>query len=72
MLGSLRKSAVGVVFSLLVWLVAVPCLAAADKAAKVYVVLWWDTEDYILPADDDATLRLAEFLSRQPMQGDGR
>ncbi|HMC64471.1 MAG TPA: hypothetical protein VKI65_06005 [Gemmataceae bacterium] len=68
MLRSVRQSAVGVVFALLVWLVAVPCLAAADKAAKVYVVLWWDTEDYILPADDDATLRLAEFLSREKIR----
>ena len=41
-----------------------PCLAA-NGPAKVFVVLWFDTEDYLLPADDDATLRLAEFLSRE-------
>jgi hypothetical protein len=29
----------------------------------VYVVLWFDTEDYILPQDDDATRRLAELLT---------
>ena len=29
------------------------------------IILWFDTEDYILPADDDATLRLATFLSRE-------
>jgi len=29
----------------------------------VYVVLWFDTEDYILPQDDDATRRLAEMLT---------
>jgi hypothetical protein len=29
------------------------------------VILWFDTEDYLLPADDDATLRLATFLSRE-------
>jgi hypothetical protein len=45
-----------------VWAVAVPCARAAEPAAKVYVVLWFDTEDYILPADDDAALRVAEFL----------
>ncbi len=30
----------------------------------VHVVLWFDTEDYILPQDDDATKRLAEMLTR--------
>jgi hypothetical protein len=30
----------------------------------VYVTLWFDTEDYILPRDDDATKRLAEMLTR--------
>ena len=36
---------------------------AADTTAKVYVLLWFDTEDYLLPASDDAALHLAEFLS---------
>jgi hypothetical protein len=35
---------------------------AADSTAKVYVILWFDTEDYILPASDDAALHLANFL----------
>ncbi|HEX5442697.1 MAG TPA: hypothetical protein VFW87_02660 [Pirellulales bacterium] len=39
--------------------------AFAKPPAKVYVVLWFDTEDYLLPASDDAALRLAEFLSRE-------
>ena len=39
--------------------------AHADTPPPIYVVLWFDTEDYLLPLDDDATLRLAEFLSRQ-------
>jgi hypothetical protein len=34
-------------------------------SAKVYVVLWFDTEDYILPPSDDAAKRLATFLSEQ-------
>src|SRR5262249_21517717 len=38
---------------------------AQAPAAKVYVVLWFDTEDYILPASDDAALRVADFLSKQ-------
>ncbi len=36
---------------------------AEAPAAKVYVILWFDTEDYILPADDDAALHLANFLT---------
>lgn len=38
---------------------------AADTNAKVYVLLWFDTEDYLLPASDDAALHLAKFLSGQ-------
>jgi hypothetical protein len=30
---------------------------------RVDVLLWFDTEDYLLPADDDACLRLATLLS---------
>ena len=39
--------------------------AQAKTPPRVYVVLWFDTEDYLLPASDDAALRLAEFLSRE-------
>jgi hypothetical protein len=42
-----------------------PLRAVADEAAKVYVILWFDTEDYVLPASDNATLRLARFLTRE-------
>jgi peptidoglycan/xylan/chitin deacetylase (PgdA/CDA1 family) len=34
----------------------------------VYVTLWFDTEDYILPEDDEATKRLAEMLTRLGVQ----
>ena len=37
---------------------------SAKAAAPVYVTLWFDTEDYLLPQDDDATKRLAELLTR--------
>ncbi len=47
----------------LLWLVLPGSLRAAEAAPRVYVVLWFDTEDYLLPASDDAALRLAEFLS---------
>src|SRR5581483_7437535 len=43
------------------WLAA-PAIAAAPQ---VCVVLWFDTEDYLLPADDDATLRLADWLTHE-------
>ena len=32
---------------------------------KVYIVLWFDTEDYILPQSDDAAKRIAAFLTQQ-------
>jgi hypothetical protein len=48
------------------WLITpASTLRAADGAAKVYVVLWFDTEDYLLPASDDSALRLATFLKSQ-------
>jgi hypothetical protein len=38
---------------------------ADEPAPKVHVILWFDTEDYILPASDNATLRLARWLIQQ-------
>ncbi len=35
-----------------------------QPAASVHVILWFDTEDYILPQSDDAAKRLAEILTR--------
>jgi hypothetical protein len=46
-------------------LLASQALWAAEAPAKVYVILWFDTEDYLLPASDDAALHLAQFLSRE-------
>jgi hypothetical protein len=37
--------------------------AAAD--ARVDIILWFDTEDYLLPADDDACKRLAQMLTER-------
>ena len=49
------------------WLIALFAVlvlpAAARAAPHVYVVLWFDTEDYILPASDDSALRIADFLT---------
>ncbi|MEP6592900.1 MAG: polysaccharide deacetylase family protein [Acidobacteriota bacterium] len=49
---------------LLAALAVAPRLSAQDRTPPVYVTLWFDTEDYILPQDDDATRRLAEMLTR--------
>ena len=54
------------------WLPAVlagflPCSQAAEQTGqpRIDVVLWFDTEDYLLPADDDAAKRLAEMLTER-------
>lgn len=39
--------------------------AAAESAPGVDVILWFDTEDYLLPADDDACKRLAQMLTER-------
>src|SRR5437764_526782 len=31
-------------------------------------ILWFDTEDYLLPADDDATKRLCEMLTQRDIR----
>ena len=38
-------------------------LVGRGAGAKVYVILWFDTEDYLLPASDDAALHVADFLT---------
>jgi hypothetical protein len=45
-----------------------PAAHADQTPAKVYVILWFDTEDYILRADDDACLRLADFLTKEKIR----
>jgi hypothetical protein len=45
---------------LLLLFLFIPYLAAKDP---VYVVLWFDTEDYVEPAADDAALRIATDLT---------
>lgn len=36
----------------------------AQTNAPIYITLWFDTEDYVLPQSDDAAKRLAEMLTR--------
>ena len=40
-------------------------LAEQSGPGPVYVILWFDTEDYILPPSDDAAKRLADFLTAE-------
>ena len=40
-------------------------MAADNRSPEVRVILWFDTEDYLLPADDDATKRLCEMLTQR-------
>ncbi len=42
---------------------------AAPSSKPVYVVLWFDTEDYIEPAADDAALRIATDLTAERVRG---
>lgn len=42
---------------------------AAGRALHVYVILWFDTEDYILPASDDAALHIADWLTHEHIRG---
>jgi hypothetical protein len=51
--------------SLAVVLLLVAGAAAHAAEPKVYVILWFDTEDYLLPASDDAAKHVAEFLTRE-------
>src|SRR5438128_402699 len=43
--------------------VVVPLVRAETARPEIDVILWFDTEDYLLPADDDATLRLCQLLT---------
>jgi hypothetical protein len=63
-----RRLARGAILAVLLLALAAAPARPAEPAARVYVVLWFDTEDYLLPADDDATLHLARFLSREEVR----
>src|SRR5262249_22811565 len=52
------------VISLCLGILAVP-LRAAQPAPEIRVILWFDTEDYLSPRDDDATKRLCEMLTER-------
>jgi hypothetical protein len=45
------------------------CVSLAAAKGPVYLLLWFDTEDYIEPAADDAALRIALDLEKQGVRG---
>jgi hypothetical protein len=45
-------------------LLSIGLTTKAQDSSPVYITLWLDTEDYILPQSDDAAKRLAELLTR--------
>src|SRR6185295_4189499 len=53
----------GVALAFLVPLSHVFARSRDTQNPPVYVTLWFDTEDYILPQDDDAAKRLADMLT---------
>jgi hypothetical protein len=57
--------ACGCVLAAAFWMGGASSLRAAEPAgnAHVYVLLWFDTEDYILPQSDDSAKRIAEMLT---------
>jgi hypothetical protein len=40
-------------------------LHAVEPAPRIDVILWFDTEDYLLPASDDAAKRVADMLTER-------
>src|SRR6185312_10041702 len=46
-------------------LIAFSIRSNAAERPNINVILWFDTEDYLLPADDDAAKRLAEMLTEK-------
>src|SRR5689334_8398809 len=51
--------------ALLLWFCAGVGASAKPDASRIDVILWFDTEDYLLPADDDACKRLAQMLTER-------
>ncbi len=59
-----RKKLCATLCSLCVSVVSLFLFISPTLAQPIYVTLWFDTEDYILPQSDDAAKRLAEMLTR--------
>jgi hypothetical protein len=62
----LMKATLRFAILLLCWLGLVPPVCGiAVEEPRIDVILWFDTEDYLLPADDDACLRLGQMLTER-------
>lgn len=72
---NMRRERLTTILILLMALLAMPGVMAEKSVAQavnrtqkdeapLYITLWFDTEDYVLPQSDDAALRLAEMLTR--------
>jgi hypothetical protein len=48
--------------------VSLSSAGAGESQPNVYVILWLDTEDYILPQSDDAALRVADLLTKEQVR----
>ena len=59
----LAQAFFGIVFLFLLAAFGSIAVNAAEGTAPIRVILWFDTEDYLLPRDDDATKRLCELLT---------
>ncbi len=66
MLKRILFTAVSPVFLTVLLVASIVFTIAGSQSAvpPIYVTLWFDTEDYILPQSDDAAKRLAEMLTR--------
>lgn len=69
------RSLLSLISALMMLVPALACGASAESSrgptptpGRVYIVLWFDTEDYILPQSDDAAKRIALFLSSQDVR----
>lgn len=62
-----KKMVCGYLFLVLLIFIP-PMLRGQESPPRIDVILWFDTEDYILPASDDAALRLANWLTEHKIQ----
>jgi len=63
-----RVSRVAVLFAVVLASIVPRVVAAAPRTPEIDVILWFDTEDYISPSDDEADKRLAEMLSERKIR----
>src|SRR5882724_897142 len=68
MTASFPKPTIRVLLGLALLLAIAPSVLAADAPPKIYVILWFDTEDYLLPASDDAALKVADWLTDEKIR----